>query len=356
MRQVVVLGAGMAGMASARALSQRGYRPLIVAPQGEVANRGETLSARAASSLESLGWLGLIDEETALPSEGRYSVWGGAALRRAPFSDEAGSGWHIDRRRLETRMAEALAAGGGERVFGTVRQLSRSPDRIVAELADGSSVAAEFVVDCTGRASISSGAVAELRRLDRLVACFAIFALDDDVETVPATLVEAVAGGWWYMALLPARRMMVGLFTDSDLLPAGLRSDPGLWAGLASETRAISRRLSSLGLDLAGAAVQIAPASTATALRLIEPRIVRAGDAASALDPLGANGLATALWSGIRAAESVAGWLAGDDGPALGYERQFLEGIASHLASQAALYASEHRFAEMPFWRRRLGA
>ncbi|MGL4290735.1 MAG: NAD(P)/FAD-dependent oxidoreductase, partial [Phreatobacter sp.] len=120
---------------------------------------------------------------------------------------------------------------------------------------------------------------------------------------------------------------------------------------------AISQRLSSLGLEPAMTAdLHFAAASTVTTSRPVEPRIVRAGDAASALDPLGANGLATALWSGIQAAESVTGLLARDDAAALRYERGLLEGVAGHLTGQAALYASEHRFSDMPFWQRRRGS
>lgn len=356
MRPVVVLGAGMAGMACARSLLLRGHRPLLVAPRGDIANRGETLSFRASTQLESLGWLGLLDDETALASEGRYSVWGGSSLRRAAASEAGASGWHIDRRRLEARMSAALDAGGVERAPGMVRGLSRSPDQVVVDLSDGSSIGTEFVVDCTGRSAISSGAAPPLRRLDKMVACFRLLPLDEDVETAAATLVEAVALGWWYMAPMPGRRIMTGLFTDSDLLPAGLRHDVATWADMASRTIAIAPRLSSLGLDPALAGdLHFAAASTVTASRLVEPRIIRAGDAASALDPLGANGLATALWSGIQAAESVAGLLAGDTAVALRYENSFLEGIAAHLSGQMALYASEHRFTDMPFWQRRRG-
>ncbi|WFU42099.1 hypothetical protein QA640_06290 [Bradyrhizobium sp. CB82] len=88
---------------------------------------------------------------------------------------------------------------------------------------------------------------------------------------------------------------------------------------------------------------------------IIDHRIVRAGDAATALDPLGANGLATALWSGIQAAESARGLLAQDYTAGRQYERQFLEGIASYLVTQRAIYASERRFADAPFWRQRNG-
>lgn len=354
MHQVAILGAGMAGMACARALSRQGYRPCLVAPGHPVANRGETLSFRAAPALETLGWSGLLDADTALACQGRYSVWASAALRRDSFHEDGTSGWHIDRQRLEARMAASLDADDVVQHRGEARQLVRSPDGVVIELADGSSITAGFVVDCTGRSSITSGAGPPLRRLDKLVACYAIYALDEDVEAAPATLVEAHEAGWWYMSAMPGDKILLGFFTDSDLLPAGLRRDARLWAAMAAQTQAVSMRLASLGIDAAAIGqLQFAPASTVTTSSLIDDRIVRAGDAASALDPLGANGLATALWSGLRAAESVAGLLAGDGAPALRYERQFLEGIASHLVTQRAMYGSEHRFAHAPFWQRR---
>jgi 2-polyprenyl-6-methoxyphenol hydroxylase-like FAD-dependent oxidoreductase len=356
MHQVAILGAGMAGMACARTLVRRGCEPLLIAPRHDAANRGETLSFRASPYLETLGWLGLLDAETAVACQGRYSVWGGSALRRDTFH-ESMSGWHIDRRRLEARMTETLDADGVTRRCAEARQLSRSPDRVTIDLDDGSAIEAELVVDCSGRGGMTSGPETPLRRLDRLVACFSIFSLDDDVEAAPATLVEAVETGWWYMSMIPGARIFLGFFTDSDLLPPGLRKDRAPWAGLAAQAGMVSARLTSLGIDMAACAqLEFAPASTTTSSRLIGHRIVRAGDAASALDPLGANGLATALWSGIRAAESVLGLLARDDSVVRQYERQFLEGIASHLVTQRAMYASERRFPDAPFWRRRSGA
>ena len=354
MTRIVVVGVGMAGMACARSLQRQGLRPLVIAPLQAAQNRGETLSFRARPFLEALGWLPLFDAETALRCEGRYSIWGTAALRRDDTHREAESGWHIDRRRLEARMAETLEADGVERVDGTVRALARTPQGVSLELADGAQYEADFVIDCSGRASLSAGD-ASLTRVDKLVACYAIVALDDEAEVAPATLVEAVAEGWWYMSALPGRRILVGYFTDSDLLSAGLRRDPARFAQMAAETIAVSQRVDSLGIDLAQSSMQFAAASTVTATRILEARIMRAGDAASALDPLAANGLATALWSGTQAADSVVKLLADDASVAARYEQNFLQGIAAHLAAQRSLYASERRFRTLPFWQRRNG-
>ena len=114
-------------------------------------------------------------------------------------------------------------------------------------------------------------------------------------------------------------------------------------------------RLESLDLDTACASLspQVAPAASIVPTHLVEGRVLRSGDAAASLDPLGANGLATALWSGIQAAEAALALIADDPAPALAYERAFLEGIAHHLSGQRTLYAAERRFTDAPFWSRR---
>ncbi len=355
MTRIVVVGAGMAGMACARSLQRRGLSPLLIAPVQETHNRGETLSFRAGPFLETLDWLPLLDSATALACAGRYSIWGNELLRRDDSHGEANGGWHIDRCKLEARMAQTLDADGVARVTGMVRSMTRTPHGMVLERDDGTRHDAAFVVDCSGRAAVSAGDGC-LTRVDRLVAVYALVAIGDDAEVAPATLVEAVGDGWWYMSAVPGRRMLVGFFTDSDLLTSGLRKEPQRFAQMAAETIAVSQRLASLDLDLTGQTLEFAPASTVTATRIVEPRIVRAGDAASALDPLAANGLATALWSGLQAADVIAEFAEGQQSAAARYEQSFLQGIAAHLTAQRSLYAAERRFRDLPFWQRRNGA
>lgn len=352
MRDVVILGAGMAGMACARRLMQRGVRPLLVAPHHDVASRGETLSFRAEPYLRDLGWFDLLDHETALACEGRYSVWGSPTLRRDDRQEQ--SGWHIDRARLEARMATSLHTEQVERRTDEAQVVSRAADHVSIRLADSATIDTRYLIDCTGRAAVTAGVQTPLRRLDKLVATYCVFALDDETEALAATLVEAVSDGWWYMTMMPGQRSLLCFFTDSDLLPAGLRKDAKLWTAMVSRTSAIAARLDSMGLDPAACGeLFFAAASTATQAAPVEQRIIRAGDAAMAQDPLGSNGLATALWSGMQAADSVIGWLEGGTAQAKQYEQAWLEGIESFLATQHAMYASERRFADAPFWQRR---
>lgn len=348
-----MIGGGVAGLTAARRLLIAGHQPILISPDPAVPNRGETLSPKATTLLEALQWSHLLDADTALPGEGRFSVWGDTTLRKAP--DQEGLGYHLDRVQFERLMRTALLAGDVERIGSTVTAMEHRHGSVELTLAGGTAISAAAVIDCTGRAALSSGVAAERRRLDRLSAAWRVLELPDDADTAAATLVEAVELGWWYMSPLPGRRMMLGLFTDTDLLPTGVSQDGAAWAGLAAGTHAIAPRLESLGLDAvaAEAAPAIAPAASITVSRLIEGRIVRAGDAAAALDPVGANGLATALWSGLHAAAAALALAKGEASAAVAYERDYLQGIAHQLTTQRAMYASEPRFADAPFWRRR---
>ncbi|MFT4278362.1 MAG: tryptophan 7-halogenase [Rhodopseudomonas sp.] len=352
MGRIAVIGTGVAALAAARSVMLAGRRPLLIAPDRDVISRGETLSPSAAALLDQLDWADLLSAETALPSVGRFSVWGDATLRRAAQGE---GGWHIDRASFERRMRAKLHSDAIESHPIIVTMLVHHCDGVVLELGDGRVVFADAAIDCSGRAAVSSGTTAGRRRTDRLVAVWRVLDLPDDTEPAMATLIEAVALGWWYMSPLPGRRMMLGLFTDTDLLPPGAAQDGTNWTVLAASTIAIAPRLHSLGLDVTAALQppQVAPAATVTASRLIEGRILRAGDAAAALDPLGANGLATALWSGIAAAEAALTLTNGERERADAYERDYLQGIAQHLVNQQAMYAAEPRFSDAPFWQRR---
>lgn len=348
---IIVLGAGMAGLAAARRLTLLGHAPLLIAPEHAVQNRGETLSPKALPFLETLGWSHLLEPETALKGEDRFSVWDSPALRRSPATE--GPGFHMDRARIEAEMLHSLS--GVERITKSATQLEHLPKGIRVHLDDGHRIEASALIDCTGRNALSSGETAGRRRIDRLVAAWRVLDLPEETETLAATLVEAVAIGWWYASPMPGQRLMVGLFTDSDLLPPGASRDGKAWAGLLTEAEMTRARLDSFELTrtISHTPPLVAPAATAVNARLVEGFVLRAGDAAAALDPLAANGLATALWSGIASAQAALALIEGDVTPAEAYERDFLEGIAKQLSGQHALYAAERRFAHAPFWTRR---
>jgi flavin-dependent dehydrogenase len=349
---VIVLGAGLAGAACAAILAAQGCRPRLVAPDGAVPARGETLSARAAASLDALGWGDLLVPPLSLPGGDRFSVWGGPRLTRSPPPPGEHGGWHVDRPRLEAAVLSRLAAAGVERLVAAAESVGQSSGGVTVALRGGGVLEADFLADCTGRAALTT-APGDRRRLDRLTACHASLPLDDEVEAAAATLVEAVAEGWWYSSPGPDGGLTVSFFSDSDLLPAGISKDPAVWAGLVAATSATAARLESLGVSLADALPRLASAATIMSANPVTGRIVRAGDAVAALDPLASNGLAAALWSGVAAARGLLGLAEGSATAIRRYEDAVLGGVLGQLRSQADLYRGEPRFRSDPFWIRR---
>jgi 2-polyprenyl-6-methoxyphenol hydroxylase-like FAD-dependent oxidoreductase len=344
----------MAGLAAAETLARNGCPCVLIAPaERAVPARGETLSPRAELLLARLGWEGLLREDFVVPVAARYSAWGRPGLTRDDGRMHGGLGWHVDRPRLEAAMADRRDARRLRRLPGRVTRVERRPAGWAVHLDSGEAIEAAEVIDCSGRAAVTTpGPQRAANRRDGLVAVYRSFPLGD-AEIAAAILVESVAAGWWYSSVIPGGRLFVAYFTDADLMPAGLRHDRRIWAGLVGATDVTRQRLESLDLSLDVPPEGAATACTMTGGEIAENGIVRAGDAAAAFDPLASNGLVTALWSGIHAAEAVLASREGKPEPLAAYRAAFRDGVSSYAAERTAIYGMERRFPQSPFWRRR---
>src|SRR4051812_33350437 len=107
--QIVVVGAGVAGCATALALRHLGRTVTVLERSGRGATTtrvGEHLSPDARPSLARLGLWERFLAAGHLPCSGIRSSWGGADLRdRAYLFDAYGLGWNLDRRRFDAMLA-----------------------------------------------------------------------------------------------------------------------------------------------------------------------------------------------------------------------------------------------------------
>ena len=214
-------------------------------------------------------------------------------------------------------------------------------------LGNGDEVAARTLVDATGRAATAARSLGARReRRDRLVALFASApagAADVDART----LVEAVADGWWYTALVPGRRR-VAVRPDRRRPAGARRPHRGQLRPRARghRARAHARR------DDRRRAADRSPRTSALCPPCGEGWLA-AGDAALACDPLSSQGITTALYSGLDAGRALDAYLSGD-GDALDRYAQGVAMIAAaYERNRRAAYAAEWRWRERPFWARR---
>ncbi|KAB8140749.1 hypothetical protein F8S13_22355 [Chloroflexia bacterium SDU3-3] len=212
------------------------------------------------------------------------------------------------------------------------------------------------MVDASGRGAALARQLGLARQRDtRLVCLYAhLRAAPDDEDR--CTRLCAEAGGWWYTVRVPSRHRVLAFHLDRD--------DPDLrHLGTAAQLVARARRQPLIaaalgeGADTA-APVRCCPAGSAAldldGLAQRAPGVFAIGDALLAFDPLSSQGLFHALASAESAARAIEAQFAGAPQAREAYVAEMRSVSARYQAHLAAAYASVRRYADQPFWARRV--
>jgi flavin-dependent dehydrogenase len=353
---VIVAGGGPAGSAAALVLARAGRRVLLVDDSAPGAFRiGEGLAPAARRILRELGVLERVAADGHLPCPGNTSAWGSDALASTDFVFNAdGGGWHLDRARFDASL-RAAAAQAGAVVRGETRiaAAARTDGGWRVSLADGGAAESAWVVDATGRRAIIARRNGAARVPDdALVAFFARFrAPDATADRDARTMVEAAPDGWWYTARVPGGRRVVAFLTDGDLADRALL-EPVEFARRLTETSFVVDVLAAHGYEFEERP-RGADAGSARLDRFAGDGWLAAGDAAVSFDPLSSQGIMTALYTGMRAGESLAAHLSGDAGALDAYAARLEEVYAAYLRNRLDVYGYEGRWRDRDFWARR---
>ncbi len=355
---VVVAGGGPAGSAAAMTLARAGRRVLLADAGTGPPKVGESLPSAARVLLDDLG-AGPGPLRTGHRTcYANLSAWGSAGLGRVDhIRDPHGPGWHLDRSRFDRSLRDAARAAGAELSEGTaVRPAERRPDGTwvlgLRGPAGDRTVHCGWLVDATGRPrAVSARHGAAPRRTDRLVATC--------VELPPApagpaescSLVESTEDGWWYTAPLPGGGRLVAYFTDADLASPALRTAAGFRQFLR-HARHVAERVEAHPPSVGG----VPRRAAAHSAHLNAPAAdgwLAVGDAATAFDPISAQGVLTALYTGLAGARAVHAHLDGDGSALDTYRGNVAALLAAYRRNHHAEYAHERRWHDRPFWRRR---
>jgi flavin-dependent dehydrogenase len=343
---VVVLGAGPAGSATALELARRGRDVVLLErTRFDGARFGETLPPEINPLLRRLGAWDAFLASGPLESPGTISAWGSPVPDETDFvANRHGSGWHVDRNAFDAELCE-LAAGEGVRVrIGTPvsscrRDTADATWTVSMANAEDGPVRARFVVDATGRNGVrldgTDGRVVD----DTLVAVFLQFAHDDGPPDDLRTVVEAAADGWWYCAPLPNRRTVAALFVEPDFYV-----EQGV--GLGEQLRAAPLTCGRVGRARLVAS-DIVHVSSSIRKRIAGDGWAAVGDAAASYDPLSGYGITKALQNASTVADAIA--RQDLDSYANGVQSAF----AAYVRQKRAYYATERRWEKSPFWRNR---
>jgi flavin-dependent dehydrogenase len=307
---IVILGAGPAGCAAARLLASWGHDVVVLGRRGSgERSLGESLPPSCVALLNRIG-IADLDAGGFLRSTGNTVRWGGAQQRVEPFA--AGQhGYQVERAAFDAFLArEAAGAGADVRLGANVTGVAMRAGAIVAYEQDGkaSELRADWVLDCTGRASIiARDGWRRPEPASRTTAIVGVWESDAWPNAEPShTIVESSEDGWAWSVPVSARRRYVTLMVDPTLDRVASRD--GLQQAYLEQLRG-TRGLAPLveGASLV-ASVFARDASPYTARSFAEPGVLLVGDAGSFVDPLSSFGIKKALasaWLGSVVVHSI---------------------------------------------------
>jgi flavin-dependent dehydrogenase len=358
--RVVVLGAGPSGSAAAAELARRGWPTLLVGRSCDrCPNIGECLPPGIRPTLEKAGVWEAFLRAGHTPSVGIRSSWGSDELADRDFLlSPYGAGWHIDRPRFDAMMrGSALCSGSEGLECLALRDVEPTAEGWHIKLSTDSgdrTVDTPFVIDATGRASVFARRVGAKRiAMDHLVGAAGYFSFRAPTSMMePVLLLESTENGWWYTAPLPEGKLIAVFLTDADFIQREKLTQPDRWMAQLALTDEQSRRIQKRGLSLEGE-IRIVQAESSFLDRIAGDGWVAAGDAAASFDPLSAQGISSAINSGLDAAHAAAKWLSGDRESLVAYADGVRRNYAEYLTQRSVYYRIERRWQNGEFWKTR---
>ena len=315
---VIILGGGPAGSTAAALLAGSGLKVRVLEkerfPRFHV---GESLLPYNNGIFEELGIAQEV-QDIGFHVKRAAQFWSGAGRPGARLEFARGSfteykhAYQVERSVFDQMLLDNARRKGAE-VWEECRYLSHNIE------GDGVSVncasreggqqelRARFLIDATGMQAVTarqSGLRME-RDGHRKVALFGQF---EDVLMPSGSFAGDIVllirdQAWVWLIPLDEKRTSVGLVMEKAEHAAARGDLEGLWQRIVEETPELKRRMA--GAKRLGK-LHIEADYSFSVKRLVEPRLVRAGDAAGFLDPVFSSGVMLAMESGRDAARVVA--------------------------------------------------
>jgi flavin-dependent dehydrogenase len=348
MWDAVIAGSGPAGSVAAHVLACNGRQVLLVdVVAHHTIKVGEALPGAALRLLRALSLPVPDGQEPHTPIGGNLSSWGSEDLVATDFfHDPDGPGWRLDRLLFDAALREAATSSGAMFKRARVLEVRREREVWRINLDNGEVVAARWLIDATGRrSSLARRAGAKWLRDAPLTALFGIGQPQKEFR-LNRTMVEAVPQGWWYAGLLPSGSPIVGL----HLLPqdAGqFAASSAAWKKAMMETCHISAAFGGVTFNCPLRALD---ASGGRLSHFTGDGWLASGDAAMSFDPISAQGIVSALHSGMMAGIAIHGILEGDPTALNSYNSRLEDIRRIYLSRSRSIYQSETRWSNNHFW------
>src|SRR5262249_10425980 len=192
----------------------------------------------------------------------------------------------------------ALDAGADLRRGCAARFAAQPQGGYIVQLSIGERIRTNAAILATGRAGGSLGLPYMREYLDNNVAVAARLSSPAG-HLDPRTIIEAVPGGWFYLAALPGNEVIAVLITLAKLVPSERRARLRWWLEALARTSVVRKALRGLRLP---ESLSVANARASFARSGTGDRWLAIGDARIAPDPLSGQGI---IWAIDDAASTI---------------------------------------------------
>ncbi|WDE09024.1 tryptophan 7-halogenase [Thalassomonas viridans] len=350
---VIVVGAGVAGMAAASALARQGLH-IAVIDKGlpDVLKTGECLMADALKIMARLGL-----SEDFLAAEHRslqaYDVtWGQVpGYQRHLLGSASGTGWIVNRRHFDAMLLEHCrrhkVAVFWQNSLQKIEKNAAGYWQLQLKGQQPICLSARFVLDASGRARafVRQLGIAS-RRLDKMVATSCHIHSVSELSASVASIASDHQG-WWYYAKYSATRGSLCYFSDGDLpLPDGPKSlvarasEQSLLAPLLADARPMT------------ATFKRCAAYSSVLKSCVGDNWLALGDAAASFDPLSSYGMTSALSGAFYASQALVRHFNNQPKYLQTYQQLIQQNFLTYLETRLQEYEKVSGY-DSPFWQRR---
>lgn len=356
---VVVLGAGPAGLATALALSNYGnYRILI-------ADAGQRIRERAGESAppDLLFPLRRLQLEEAFLAAGHTHSAGSAVLwgrDLVGYNDHLlnrlGPSWRLHRQAFDAMLLDAALKRNLQVAWNTrfIRAEAESKGfalHLTEAKKQPVEIQASWVVDASGPLARFAQGFGIKKRVDDQLFGLAAYRKIQSGQMSKQVLVESRPNGWWYATQLPDQRVLQLFVTDAPQVRQLKMGGEAAWKTLTEESKLIASALS--GLSLGKPAFHTFPIYSSLLEQTYGPNWLAVGDAAATYDPIASQGLYKALSDGLLAGQVLARTLNGDTSQLETYAVGIKTRYEQYFIQRCTLYAQEQRWMNARFWQNR---
>ena len=344
---ITIAGAGPAGSVLALLAARARYRVLLVEKSNFDRRRfGETAPPELRQTLTRVGLEHLAQAPLCRDVPEVLSVWGSDEPRsRHHIFSPYGTALHLDRRAFDQALALAARDAGADLKLGCAARFAAQPrGGYIVQLSTGERIRTNAAILATGRAGGGLGLSYVRQYLDNNVAVAARFSMPaGHLDT--RTVIEAVPGGWFYLAALPGDEIIAVFITLATLVPTERGARLRWWLEALAQTTVVRRALNRCRLP---ENLSVANARASFARSGAGDHWLAIGDARIAPDPLSGQGI---IWA-IDDAASTMELLTRMEWRDLAQEMRARTPpeVEAYLFERSRVYLSVQRFKNDAYW------